>query len=421
MQDDKERPAPGYGALTWIGGAAVGLAAGGLVWFVTLGPGHKPAPAQQPAAPVVAAAPAATPAPAPAPAGATAPLAPAFDTVRAETDGSVLVAGRAPEGSRVTVLVDGTAAGGGDTDTQGRFAVFLSLGTSDKPRIVGLSAKLADGSELVSEATAILAPTPAPVPAPTPAPATVAAESAATAEPASPPAGAPGVLVADDQGVRKLDAGAPGSDVAIDTIGYDRLGNVDIAGRGAQGAFVRLYLNNDQAATAPISDKGLWRVKLTGIAAGLYTLRVDQLDGAGKVTSRAETPFQREEPAKIAAAEGDAAQAGAAPAATTEAPTPAAATPDATVAAEPAPAQPAPATGTQAAPAAQSPETAPAAPVTKATVVTVQPGFTLWAIARQNYGDGMLYVRVYNANKDQIKNPDLIYPGQIFTVPGQGG
>ncbi|MBS0564700.1 MAG: LysM peptidoglycan-binding domain-containing protein, partial [Proteobacteria bacterium] len=50
-------------------------------------------------------------------------------------------------------------------------------------------------------------------------------------------------------------------------------------------------------------------------------------------------------------------------------------------------------------------------------IITVQPGFTLWGIARKSYGDGFLYVRVYEANKDQIRDPDLIYPGQVFTVP----
>ena len=55
-----------------------------------------------------------------------------------------------------------------------------------------------------------------------------------------------------------------------------------------------------------------------------------------------------------------------------------------------------------------------ASPVTQ---VTVQPGNTLWAIARESYGDGVLYVRVFEANRALIRDPDLIYPGQVFTVP----
>ena len=49
--------------------------------------------------------------------------------------------------------------------------------------------------------------------------------------------------------------------------------------------------------------------------------------------------------------------------------------------------------------------------------ITVQKGNTLWAIARDRYGEGELYVRVFEANRDYIRNPDLIYPGQVFTLP----
>ncbi|WP_424942859.1 LysM peptidoglycan-binding domain-containing protein [Aliiroseovarius crassostreae] len=52
-------------------------------------------------------------------------------------------------------------------------------------------------------------------------------------------------------------------------------------------------------------------------------------------------------------------------------------------------------------------------------LVTVQPGATLWAIARDRLGDGVMYVQVFDANRDKIRNPDLIYPGQVFTVPSR--
>jgi len=64
-----------------------------------------------------------------------------------------------------------------------------------------------------------------------------------------------------------------------------------------------------------------------------------------------------------------------------------------------------------AAPTAQ----APPPPVS----ITVQPGFTLWGIARDSFGDGVMYVQVYNANRDKIRDPDLIYPGQVFTIPAK--
>ncbi|MGB1345901.1 MAG: LysM peptidoglycan-binding domain-containing protein, partial [Amylibacter sp.] len=48
---------------------------------------------------------------------------------------------------------------------------------------------------------------------------------------------------------------------------------------------------------------------------------------------------------------------------------------------------------------------------------TIQPGFTLWKLAELKYGFGMRYVQIFEANRDSIKDPDLIYPGQIFQIP----
>ncbi len=82
----------------------------------------------------------------------------------------------------------------------------------------------------------------------------------------------------------------------------------------------------------------------------------------------------------------------------------------------------------EAAPEATPPSEAIPEPTTAATsepkpaavTVTVQPGFTLWGIAQEKYGDGVLYVQLFEANEDKIKDPDLIYPGQIFSVPETG-
>ncbi len=397
MQDDQKQPATGYGAMTWAAGAAAGLGLGALVWVYALDPA---VPAEEPAAPEVAAAEAPPVAVAsdPAPSEPVAvPVPPGFDTVLAEADGSVLVAGRAPASAKLAVLVDGAAAAAADVDAQGKFAAFLSLGPSALPRVLTLVATLADGTTLASPDSVILEPTPERVAMAEPEAAAEAETETAIPEgdAAQPEIAAvtPDVLIADAAGVRKLTEAAPVTGVVIDTIGYDRLGNVDVSGRGASGSFARLYLDNTPVATAPMSAAGDWRMKLTGIAAGVYTLRIDQLDGTGKVTSRAETPFQREEPAKVA-----------------------------TVAAVPATPEPA-AEAVSAAVVPEAAEPTPAEPqaeaaVTSAKIITVQPGFTLWAIARETYGDGLLYVRVYEANKDQIRDPDLIYPGQVFAVPG---
>jgi hypothetical protein len=49
--------------------------------------------------------------------------------------------------------------------------------------------------------------------------------------------------------------------------------------------------------------------------------------------------------------------------------------------------------------------------------VVVEPGASLWTIARRAYGDGAAYTIIYAANKDRIRDPDRIYPGQVVQVP----
>ena len=46
-----------------------------------------------------------------------------------------------------------------------------------------------------------------------------------------------------------------------------------------------------------------------------------------------------------------------------------------------------------------------------------RPGNTLWGIADAKYGDGYLYVRVFEANRERIRDPHWIYPGQVFAIP----
>jgi nucleoid-associated protein YgaU len=47
----------------------------------------------------------------------------------------------------------------------------------------------------------------------------------------------------------------------------------------------------------------------------------------------------------------------------------------------------------------------------------IERGDSLWELARRNYGRGTDFEAIYQANRDQIRNPDLIYPGQVFVIP----
>ena len=121
-------------------------------------------------------------------------------------------------------------------------------------------------------------------------------------------------------------------------------------------------LNNALSANSQADGAGAWSVRLDGVAVGTYTLRMDSVDETGKVLARIESPFRREDQQTLIAA---------------------------------------------------TPRTQGA----RAKAVTVQPGNTLWAIAREQFGDGVAYVRLFEANRDLIRDPDLIYPGQVFAIP----
>jgi nucleoid-associated protein YgaU len=62
-----------------------------------------------------------------------------------------------------------------------------------------------------------------------------------------------------------------------------------------------------------------------------------------------------------------------------------------------------------------APEPAPAPEPPAAATYTVEPGDTLWGIAERFYGDGSKYQAIADASS--VENPDLIYPGQVLTIP----
>lgn len=363
------------------------------------------APAPAPAAPeATAAAPApdaATPEPA---ASEAATLAPRLDVVRVDEGGLATIAGTAAPGATISLRLDGVELSQIAADAAGQFATLLTLSPSEAPRLLSLVQIGPDGAEIPGPDSLALAPVKAPE---------VVAE--ATAEPETGTATGTttetaGLLVSSD-GVSVVESGsasgAPALPISIDTIAYGAAGEVSLSGKAGLGAKLRIYVNEAPIAEALADDTGKWGAALSNVDAGQHVLRVDEIDAAGAVVTRFETPFTRELPnPELAAAQPEAepvtetttelaAEAGTAGQAQA---------PDVETVSEPAAAE-----TTAAEPAVAE----PAAPIT----ITVQPGLTLWAIARETYGDGVLYVQVFEANRDKIKDPDLIYPGQVFTVP----
>ncbi|AHM05163.1 LysM domain protein [Roseibacterium elongatum DSM 19469] len=179
---------------------------------------------------------------------------------------------------------------------------------------------------------------------------------------------APAVVIAGPDGLR-ISRGGPQppdaqTDIQIDAISYDTEGAVFVSGRGTQAAELRVYLNNQPIRMGEIGPGGTWSLALPDVDPGTYTLRVTQLGPEGEVASETETPFLREDPARVAQA-----------------------------------------------PTAED----------GVSVITVQPGFTLWGIAEANFGEGLAYVQIFEENRDQIRDPHWIFPGQIFRLPDLPG
>ncbi|PZW44836.1 LysM domain-containing protein [Humitalea rosea] len=145
--------------------------------------------------------------------------------------------------------------------------------------------------------------------------------------------------------------------LGLDIVDYDSAGAIRFAGTAPPGTPVRIYVDERHAGDAVAGVEGRWALTPSAPpTVGTHMLRLDQLAQAGTaVAARIEVPFAR--------------------------------------------------------------EALPEGGLTDGRVV-VQPGTNLWRIARNAYGHGIRYTVIYQANRDQIRDPALIFPGQIFAVPG---
>ncbi|MCE5971937.1 LysM peptidoglycan-binding domain-containing protein [Sinirhodobacter sp. WL0062] len=289
---------------------------------------------------------------------APAPVA-SLDQFRAAPDGALTLAGRVEPGAKVEVLLDGAVVDTVTAEPGGSFASVVLADPSADPRQLSVRVTGADGVAREGEESVTVAPSAEAVAQAAEAEGTSEAAVADQVSAAEALAQAP--LVTDDQGARVLAEASV--DLSIDTVSFDAGDQIAISGRGAPaGALLRAYIDNAEAGLIQAGTEGDWRMVLPAGAPGQHVLRIDALDVDGKVLARAETSYDRVAPEALAAADG-------------------------------------------------------AKPKGGTRMITIEPGNTLWAIARENYGDPYLYVRLFEANRDQIRDPDLIYPGQVFEIP----
>ena len=171
------------------------------------------------------------------------------------------------------------------------------------------------------------------------------------------------VLAQPNAAPRVLQAPAPAGvparkGLALGSVDYDAAGAIRFSGTADPASPIQVYVDNHAFGQVTTAPDGSWVIGPTNaVPAGDHTLRLDQLGANGAVMARVEVPFRRVVPAEV------------------------------------------PIGGTQ--------------------TVVVQPGESLWRIARRIYGSGVHYTDIYQANLSQIRDPDLIFPGQVFASPAR--
>ncbi len=312
--------------------------------------------------------------------GATQPRAaaeaPTFDIVRVDPKGAAVMAGRAAPGATVTILDGGRPLGTATANARGEWVFLPSAPLAAGSHSLSLSAsavgKGGGGEGTRGEQVVVVAverPSRGPGAAPASEPLVVLSSRGgeAASRPLQLPSGADQraaqvepaphqvALASPRPSAAPTAPVAPGGPPSVDAIDYGDQGRVRFSGKSEPGATVRLYLDNKPLGEAVVGPDRNWQHSPPAdIAPGKYELRVDRLTPDGKVAGRVAIPFQRTTLSAAELADGS---------------------------------------------------------------VVVQPGNSLWRIARNEYGRGVRYTVIYRANRESIRNANLIYPGQVFTIP----
>ena len=285
---------------------------------------------------------------------------PTFDVVRVTPSGGAVLAGRAAPGSDVSVAANDREIGHAQADRLGAWVLVPAAPLAAGGQELTLSARLPDGSVTRGDTPVVVALAPPQAAASRGAALVMAVPRDAAPillqppRSAEPPLATPGPMLSS-RGPASTAAPSKGR-FGLDVVDYDDHGAIRFAGAAQPGAAIRLYVDDAARADGHADLLGRWTLTPEGaVAAGDHRVRVDQLGAGGRVLARVELPFQR-----VAMTVADMGGAR----------------------------------------------------------VIVQPRQNLWRIARRVYGQGMQYTVIYEANREQIRDPALIYPGQIIATPG---
>jgi LysM domain-containing protein len=305
---------------------------------------------------------------------------PTFDIARVEPTGEAVIAGRSTPGATVELLRNGELHDRTVADQSGQFVIVPSSRLPSGNYDLTLRSREPNGKQSISKQSVAVAIEPRSTDRPVVALMTPDKPTVVLSQP-DPAKLTPGTVVAEAVEVE------PG-------------GKFHTSGRARPGGTVRLYLNDAFIASATADADGRFAFTINeGISSGNYRVRLDEVDPkSGAVHARAEVPFNvptgditgSSVTARLAAVK----QAGI----------------DGVQQSQLA------AAGTTVLSDQGSPSLVV---VPKVLTTKVSRGDSLWRISQLNYGLGTRYATIYKANREQIRNPNLIYPGQVFVIPSR--
>jgi len=301
---------------------------------------------------------------------------PTFDVASIGPTGEAVIAGRASPGATVELLRDGEVHDRAVADKSGQFVMVppkLPPGTYD----LTLRSRQADGKQATSRQHVTAALEPRSTDRPIVALITPDKPTIVLSQPAAP----------------KPAAGA----VVVETVEIEPSGKFHVSGQARPGAALRLYLNESFVTSVTAGADGRFAVTINeGVARGNYRVRLDEVSSSGSVRARAEVPFNAPDVTASVPAQATASKV-----------------PETTATQQPQLA----AARASVLPDSHAPPSTVVVPKVKTT--TVSRGDSLWRLSQLSYGAGTRYAVIYKANRGQIRNPNLIYPGQVFVVPSR--
>lgn len=258
----------------------------------------------------------------------------AFDIVRVEEDGLLVVAGRGVPGEKVSLMDDELELLKIDVDDAGQWASISEIRLDPGAHKLWLKNAKITSAEMAENVVV-----------------NVAEQDKDTMA----------VLVSsanEDVKVLQMPEETKMAESVLDVTSVNYVNQkVTIAGSVKSKGKINLYVNNNFVGKVFVDKAETWNIKTSYLMKkGLkYTIRADQADETGKIVARVEVPF----------------------------------------------------------------EIVTGLAVNDKNQIRVVKGDCLWNIAKYAYGDGFAYMTIYQANKNKIKDPNLIYPNQVFVIPSK--